>query len=106
MHWIFLCIHREHAGNAKSQRLLAVLHASQDLRRGGGLVSVVCSMAKTVKLIIGRKVAGGCSTGASRDSGIPHASQMRLWRANQKSLGVRVSGGVSGVPPNIGIVDV
>lgn len=40
------------------------------------------------------------------DSGIPHAGRMRLWRANQKSLGLRVSGGVSGVPPSIETVEV
>lgn len=36
MHGVFLVVHREQAGNARSQRRLAVLHASHDLRRGGG----------------------------------------------------------------------
>jgi hypothetical protein len=46
-----------------------------------------------------RKVAGGMFQWVVA-SGVPHASQMRPWRTNQKSFGARVGGGVSGVPPS------
>ena len=88
MHGVFLVAHREQAGNARSQRRLAVLHASHDLRRGGGfsrsankgfIVFTLVPVLRTSAVQVGEKLIlhlprGEISLHVGLPGGIPQAS--------------------------------